>query len=171
MIPQRRPLILFEADERERRAERRAATGDPQAMAHYRRQIQRRGGTDEHLRGYADAWRRNNTRETRTAYKKELEAFGREIPRELKHAHVPRVSRETAEGFTHGHTFHHHSATNADGSPARCRVTGRVKTWRTRPDEFRIPVKHGMRNSFYITHDNAHEWMVGHPDEHPEDDS
>jgi len=58
--------------------------------------------------------------------------------------------------------FHHVSATNADGTPVRCRVNGACKTWKTRPEEFRLPVKYGLRECFYITQDNAHEWSKGY---------
>lgn len=58
--------------------------------------------------------------------------------------------------------FHHVTLKNADGTPIRCRASGSCKTWKTRPSEFMLPVKHGLHDSFYITHYNAHEWNVGH---------
>lgn len=36
----------------------------------------------------------------------------------------------------------------------RWRRNGRTKTWKTRPGEFRIPVKHGLRSYGYITEYN-----------------
>jgi hypothetical protein len=54
--------------------------------------------------------------------------------------------------------FEHATLTNADGTPVRCRASGACKTWKTRPDDFRLPVKYGLRQSFYITPRNAHEW-------------
>lgn len=35
------------------------------------------------------------------------------------------------------------------------RRNGATKTWKTRPDEFYIPVKYGMRDYGSITHSNA----------------
>lgn len=35
-----------------------------------------------------------------------------------------------------------------------CRRNGRTKTWKTRPGEFRIPVKAGLRACGYITNGN-----------------
>lgn len=32
------------------------------------------------------------------------------------------------------------------------RRTGQTKTWKTRPDHFRVPVKYGLKESFYLTH-------------------
>lgn len=57
--------------------------------------------------------------------------------------------------------FHHVSLKNADGTPLRCRANGVCKTWKTRPNDFRLPVKYGLRECFYITPRNAHEWSVG----------
>lgn len=59
-----------------------------------------------------------------------------------------------------GGTLHHMTKKNSDGTPIRCRVNGKCQTWKTRPLEFRLPVKHGLRNTFQITQDNAHEWEV-----------
>lgn len=56
--------------------------------------------------------------------------------------------------------FEHISLKNADNTPARCKRNGKTKTWVTRPNEFKIPVKHGLRDCFYITQDNCHEWNI-----------
>ena len=37
----------------------------------------------------------------------------------------------------------------------RVRVSGATQTWKTRPAEFRVPVKHGLYESGEITHRNA----------------
>jgi hypothetical protein len=67
------------------------------------------------------------------------------------------ITKEQA--MTHSR-FHHVSMKNADGTPVRCRANGACKTWVTRPDDFRLPVKHGLRDFFYITPSNAGEWEV-----------
>lgn len=59
--------------------------------------------------------------------------------------------------------FYHVSLRNADGTATRCRVTGACKLWVTRPLEFRLPVKHGLRNSFHICADNAADWQLDEP--------
>ena len=56
--------------------------------------------------------------------------------------------------------FWHRTLKNADGSPVRCRANGQVKRWKTRPDEFRLPVKRGLFECFYITQRNASDWTV-----------
>ena len=52
--------------------------------------------------------------------------------------------------------------TNKDKNktPLKVRRTGKTQTWKTRPDEFKIPVKYGLYESTYITHNNAHEWQI-----------
>lgn len=56
--------------------------------------------------------------------------------------------------------FEHVTEKNKDGTPARCRAMGKCKVWKTRPDDFKLPVKHGMYTSFYITRDNANDWIA-----------
>ncbi len=38
------------------------------------------------------------------------------------------------------------------------RVTGRCQTWKTRPEDFRLPVKYGLRESSAIEHTNSGDW-------------
>ena len=45
-------------------------------------------------------------------------------------------------------------------SIVRARSSGRCQTWKTRPNEFRLPVKHGMYESSEITQDNASDWHL-----------
>jgi len=68
------------------------------------------------------------------------------------------ITKEQAVNSYYRQVFFHVSIKNADGTPARCRVNGKCKTWKTRSNDFRLPVKHGLRNCFYITFDNAHMW-------------
>jgi hypothetical protein len=48
-----------------------------------------------------------------------------------------------AKGLHVGAAVHLHDRFNADGTPMRARVTS-VKTWKTRPEEVEVHVKHGM---------------------------
>ena len=68
------------------------------------------------------------------------------------------ITKQQAIDSYHRQEFHHVSEKNADGSAVRCRVNGKCKTWKTRPDDFQLPVKYGLKTCFYITQDNAHEW-------------
>lgn len=63
------------------------------------------------------------------------------------------------------HTFYHVTLRNADGTAVRCRANGACKTWKTRPDDFRLPVKYGLKQCFYITPSNAKDWLTTDPTE------
>jgi hypothetical protein len=56
--------------------------------------------------------------------------------------------------------FHHVFLKNADKTPLCVRRNGKTQVWKTRPGEFRLPVKYGLRDTFQITNKNAHEWVV-----------
>lgn len=67
------------------------------------------------------------------------------------------ITKNDAETKRH---FEHVTLKNADGTALRARATGKCQTRKTRPNEFKLPVKHGLRDSFYITQETAHEWRV-----------
>lgn len=46
------------------------------------------------------------------------------------------------------------------GRPMRWRKNGKTKMWKTRPGEFRIPVKFGLYDHTYITHENVGSYEV-----------
>ena len=50
-----------------------------------------------------------------------------------------------AKSLTSGSYINHVTKKNHDGTPMRARVTS-VKTWKTRPNEVRVSVKHGLRD-------------------------
>jgi hypothetical protein len=70
-----------------------------------------------------------------------------------------------ALGARRGAVLWHRTLKNADGTPMRCRVTGRCKTWKRRPGDWRLPVKYGLRECFCLTPDNCDEWLVVDPTE------
>lgn len=70
------------------------------------------------------------------------------------------ITKQIAVASTGGMIFHHVTAKNSDGTPQRCRVNGQCKIWKTRPEDFRLPVKHGMYTCFYITPANMDEWLT-----------
>lgn len=74
----------------------------------------------------------------------------------LVHSYMP-ITKDSALS---GQLFNHVSLLNKDGSPLRARRNGSTKTWKTRPNEFKIPAKYGLKQCFYITQDNAHEWRI-----------
>ena len=62
------------------------------------------------------------------------------------------ISLEQAKALKPGQLLFHTTNTRADGSPERWRVNGKVRTWKTRPDEVRVPLKHGLYDYDYLTH-------------------
>jgi hypothetical protein len=61
----------------------------------------------------------------------------------------------------HASRFHHVSMTQASGTQCmRVRRNGATQTWKTRPDEFRIPVKWGLKVYYQIFDTEAAEWNV-----------
>lgn len=68
------------------------------------------------------------------------------------------ITKQIAMSATYRQEFYHVALKNADGTPIRCRVNGKCKTWKTWPDEFRLPVKYGLKSCFYIDNSNCHLW-------------
>jgi len=56
--------------------------------------------------------------------------------------------------------FEHVSLQNADGTPQRWRRNGKTQLWKTRPSDFRIPIKRGLKEFHNITQLNAQDFEV-----------
>ncbi len=72
------------------------------------------------------------------------------------------ITKTIAMRLRHGEILHHVHYNNADLTPLRCRVNGKCKTWKRRPDAYQLPVKHGLRDCFYITPNGANpgeDWV------------
>lgn len=71
------------------------------------------------------------------------------------------ITKELALTLPYNATLHHKTKKNKDGSPVRCRINGKVKIWKTRPNDFKLPVKYGLYECFYIDnifYKNFDEW-------------
>jgi len=53
-----------------------------------------------------------------------------------------------------GDILYHTINRNADGTAQRWKVNGKITLWKTRPNEIKIPVKHGLYHFDYVTHNN-----------------
>lgn len=76
---------------------------------------------------------------------------------------VSRSQALTADEFHHGTCTRTHGPRGGERETVvRYRRMGATRTWKTRPDDFRVPVKFGMRarDSWAITPDNADEFHV-----------
>jgi hypothetical protein len=70
------------------------------------------------------------------------------------------ITRTNVVRLYHGLTLHHKTNRNADLTPERWRIFGQVKTWKTRPGEFRVPIKRGLYEHSYLTDKNADEYEI-----------
>ena len=70
------------------------------------------------------------------------------------------ITKEQAVSASYRDILYHVQFKNKDGSRTRCRVNGKCKTWKTKPKKFKLPVKYGMYECFYITEDNAEQWEI-----------
>jgi hypothetical protein len=76
------------------------------------------------------------------------------------------VDEVRAAGSDHNTIFHF---TRPGKACERWRINGSMQTWKTRPTEFRIPVKHGLRAYGQITHRTLIEYPTLHlPGQHPD---
>ena len=66
------------------------------------------------------------------------------------------ITLEQAKSLKPGDILYHVKNKNADGSAQRWKVNGIPKTWKTRPLEVRVPLKHGMYTFDYITEKDLH---------------
>lgn len=57
--------------------------------------------------------------------------------------------------------FHWNLSGNHDGQCYNYRRNGQMQRWKTRPREFRQPVKFGLRTYAQITHVNVHQFHNG----------
>ena len=59
-----------------------------------------------------------------------------------------------------GQVIYHLRYRNADNTPMRARVMGKPHEWKTRPQEFRVPICHGFKDYGELTHQNADLWSL-----------
>lgn len=57
-------------------------------------------------------------------------------------------------------------AVMANGRFWRCRRNGKTQTWKTRPDDYRIPVKAGLKATGAIEPHTLHQFRVETPIHH-----
>ena len=49
---------------------------------------------------------------------------------------------------------------NKNGTYTDIKINGKCKIWKSKPLEFRLPIKIGFRDHGYITEDNSHFWFL-----------
>ena len=73
----------------------------------------------------------------------------------------PMITKDQAVGLTIGQIIHYGECTRTVGlrgsvriEQQRWRVSGKVKTWKTREKEFSVPIKRGLYHSYSLTQYN-----------------
>lgn len=77
------------------------------------------------------------------------------------------INKAQAINLTHGDEIHYDNCRIVIGprggeqlEQERWRVSGMVKTWKTRPHDFRVPIKYGMYASAYLDNSNASQFHL-----------
>lgn len=89
-------------------------------------------------------------------------------PDEIAPQHyLDRLSAEEETGVVNALTartaprFYHRSLKYKNSTaPIEVRRNGATKYWKREPSKFRVPVKYGMYDFFYIDNSNADEWST-----------
>jgi hypothetical protein len=80
------------------------------------------------------------------------------------------ITLQEAKELRVGQTLYHLKNKNADGSAQRWRVNGKPKLWKRAPEAVKVPIKNGLRNCDYLTHQELHLVSLIEPNYHlPED--
>ena len=64
------------------------------------------------------------------------------------------ITLEEAKALKRGDMLHHTLNKNADGTPQRWRVNGKVRRWKRDPDRIQVPIKYGLWGYDVITEDD-----------------
>ena len=70
------------------------------------------------------------------------------------------ITLDQAKELKIGTILHHTKNVNADNTPQRWKVNGKVKTWKRDSGRIEIPLKNGLRNYDYLTEDTLHLVML-----------
>ena len=89
-------------------------------------------------------------------------------PDEIAPQHyLDRLSAEEATGVVNALTartatrfYHRKLKYKRTDAPIEVRRNGATKYWKREPSKFRVPVKYGMYDFFYIDNSNADEWST-----------
>ena len=72
------------------------------------------------------------------------------------------MTLEQAKSLKYGDYIHSATDTNADGTPMRWRVTGKVKTWKRSPNRVYVPLKRGMYEYGHLDENNIGSAIMGY---------
>lgn len=70
------------------------------------------------------------------------------------------VSLNQAKKLRLGKILYSNVFRNADGTPQRWKVNGKVKTWKTMPGKVKVPIKYGMYDHDYLNENNLDSFSI-----------
>jgi hypothetical protein len=70
------------------------------------------------------------------------------------------ITKEIAVSLRINQTLYYKEKIGSDKRPLRARVNGITQTWKRDPHRFRVPMKHGLSDTFSITERNACDWTT-----------
>lgn len=70
------------------------------------------------------------------------------------------IPLEDAKNLGHGTIIYLKDYTNADGTPQRFRINGRVKRWKRTPDKISVPIKRGLWEFSYLTNADLDDFTL-----------
>lgn len=73
------------------------------------------------------------------------------------------ITLTQAKKLRHGQILYTPGFYNADGTVQKWRVSGKVKTWKTKPGQVEVPIKRGMYESMYLTERNLYGFTLKEP--------
>jgi len=73
------------------------------------------------------------------------------------------MTLEQAKSLKPGDIIYYLWHKNRDGSFARFKVNGKIKVWKTRPEDFRIPLKRGLYEYWALTPNNITDFVSDNP--------
>lgn len=79
---------------------------------------------------------------------------------------IPTVTKEIAMNAKNGDIFYNRTlkqGPKGNRMALHVRVSGKCQTWVRRANNFRLPVKHGLYQSWSIDQNNCHEWLTQDP--------
>lgn len=70
------------------------------------------------------------------------------------------MTTQEAKRLTVGTVLYHKTYRNADGTPMRWRVNGKVRTWKKTPDRIQVPIKYGLKLCGYLNEQNVKDFEL-----------
>lgn len=64
-----------------------------------------------------------------------------------------------AKALRRGDVIFHVRDVNADGTPQRWKVNGKVKLWKRSPDKVRVPILRGLQQNSYLDESNLSQFV------------